>query len=100
MKLRIQENTLRIRVNEKEVDMLANGATLSSETTFPENSLRFTLLVSDGQAVSLSKTEVKITLNRMEVETWALSSEVSIAMVFEVSNDKKLSILVEKDMKV
>lgn len=100
MKLRIQENTLRIRVNEKEVGMLANGATLSNETTFPENSLRFTLLVSDGQAVSLSKTEVKITLNRMEVKTWALSSEVSIAMVFEVSNDKKLSILVEKDMKV
>jgi hypothetical protein len=100
MKLRIQNNTLRVRLNEREVSSLHQGQVLKSQTWFPGNILSFTLAADQTSMADFVSNEVKIKVNIKEVEHWAKSDEVTIAMEFHTSNDEKLSILVEKDMKI
>ena len=100
MKIRIQNNTLRVRLNEGEVSSLLQGQVLKSQTWFPGNILNFTLAADQNSTADFVANEVKIKVNMKEVEHWAKSDEVTIAMEFHTSNDEKLSILVEKDMKI
>lgn len=100
MKIRIQGNTIRLRLNDREVQELDKGETLVSETWLPEGSLRFELSSGlENQVVSTTKS-IAINVESDTLESWATSDEITIALSFDTPQDKNLSILVEKDMKV
>jgi hypothetical protein len=100
MKLRLQNSSLRLRLNEREVDNLGRGEKLVNETFFPESKLTILLASGTVDKVNYHDDLIEVIVDFKKIEAWAKSDEVTIAMEFAVSNDKKLSILVEKDIKV
>jgi hypothetical protein len=99
MKLRIKGNTIRIRLSQTEVDMLASGKTVLEETYFPSSTLRFEVLPADSTSADIKDNSVIISLSRTAIQAWAKTAEVSISENISITENNILSILVEKDFK-
>ncbi len=100
MKLRFRTNTLRLRVNQREVEALAGGQALREHVAFPGgNSLWYVLETQNKPEGSASFEEGTICVSapRNEVDEWA--SGESVGLYFELSaNDSVLKIAIEKDL--
>ena len=99
MKLRIKGNTLRMRLSEPEVNMLAEGKPVIDKTEFPSADLSYKIDPSDTNSASFEEGMVKIELNKDDIDVWAASDQVSISMESTSKSGNILSILVEKDFK-
>jgi hypothetical protein len=99
MKLRIKGNTIRIRLSETEVNLLAEGNQVLEETHFPSSSLTYKVQPSTAVSVDFNDNMVQINLAQTEIDAWAGTDEVTISKDIDIPNDNILSILVEKDFK-
>ena len=99
MKLRIRENTIRLRLKQGEVATLASGEPVVEQTQFPGSVLTYSLRASDLEAptASFENGELAVYLPRSIVDTWASSDQVSIAGEQPLADSGALSLLVEKD---
>ena len=97
MKLRIQGNTLRLRLTQKEVSDLYDQHVVESAIHFPSGRALRYLLVSTSEASEVSAEfeddYIRILTPLAIARTWAESDEVAI----EGSRDSSLRILIEKD---
>ncbi len=100
MKLRIQENSIRLRLSQSEVDNFSSKGIISGRTEFPGGSMLLYQLHSGPLLLtSLSNNTISITLPQVEVEHWVSTDQVGINHDLNLENGDKLSILVEKDFK-
>ena len=99
MKLRIRENSIRLRLKQGEVDQLASGQGIAEQTRFPDSVLIYRLVTAETGATSASfdNGELTVTLLKSEVVEWAQTDLVSIITQQALEQDEALSILVEKD---
>lgn len=99
MKLRIRENTIRLRLKRSEVDQLAAGKSIAEKTHFPGSVLTYSLDVIDGGPVSASFDQGKlaVSLPMSDVQHWASTDEVSIVAEQSAGDAGALSLLIEKD---
>ena len=100
MKLRIRDNSIRLRLTRGEVDRLRDDGLVSARTGFPDGR-EFEYVVESSPAsvkpaAFLSDYVIKVCLPETAVLAWANSEEVSIREE-QVIEDGKLTILVEKD---
>lgn len=100
MKLRFRGNSLRLRVNRREVATLAGGETLREQVRFPGNCELNYLLESSGgtsPAASFDGNTIRIAAPLADVQTWA-NSEL-IGLYFDVAvNPELLKVSIEKDL--
>lgn len=96
MKLRLQGNSIRLRLSQAEVAQLASGATVEERVEFsPANSLTYAIEPSDEPlSCDFSGDAIRILLPRDEARLWARSEEVGIYGV-----SAKVSIAIEKDFR-
>jgi len=99
MKLRIKGNSIRLRLSEPEVSILANGEKVAEKVDFSSSLLRYEVQSSDHVSVDFINNTVVVKLGEDIIKTWAESDQVSISMNINGSEANKLSILVEKDFK-
>jgi hypothetical protein len=99
MKLRIKGNTIRIRLSETEVNLLAEGSTVVEETHFPSSKLTYKIQPSTAESVDFIDGVVQVNLTQGEIDRWAKTDEVTISKDIAIPNANILSILVEKDFK-
>lgn len=99
MKLRIRENTLRLRLSKNEVLVLNETGIIVSETKFPESVLKYTLEKSDDENISchFEDNNIRIRASKHIVDNWIDSDQVGFEAEIDLENDSKLHILVEKD---
>ena len=101
MKLRIHDNTLRIRVTQSEVARLAAGNPVEQITEFSPTTSLITLVKPSSQVRSTTATfqdnQLSVLLPLDAVTRWAHSDQVGIEASQAVGPDKTLSILIEKD---
>lgn len=99
MKLRIRENTIRLRLKRSEVDQIASGQSIVEQTQFPHSVLTYRLDVSDGGPCSANfeNDSLTIRLPISDVRRWAGSNEVSIVSEQQTGDSGVLSLLIEKD---
>ncbi len=99
MKLRIRENTIRLRLKQGEVAQLASGEPVVQQTHFPGSVLTYSLRLSDDAVPSASfeDGDLAVCLPKGMVETWADSDQVSIVGEQPLPASGALSLLVEKD---
>src|SRR3569623_2117238 len=96
MKLRIQDDTLRLRLTRGEVDDLSRGLSVERTVHFPGG--RGLQYIVTGSAVSASPQAaysgdaIRISLPQARVKSWAAGDEVGIE-----GQDGPVRILVEKD---
>jgi len=101
MKLRIRENTIRLRLKRSEVDHIASGKSIVEHTQFPHSTLTYRLDVANEgpSAASFDQGNLAVRVPMSEVRQWAQTDQVSILAEQAVGESQLLTLLVEKDFK-
>ncbi len=101
MKLRIRQNTLRLRLTKTEVDRLAKDGRVEESTVFsPSSALRYVLTTSDTVAAldaSFTDGTIEIRVPTKTARAWATNEEVGLSGEVPVKDGTPLVLLVEKD---
>lgn len=100
MKLRFRNNSLRLRVNRREVEGLAAGAILREEVHFPGDTRMSYVLETSRQAspeASFLQGVIRVAAPQEQVRAWASSD--SIGIYFDLPADgASLRVAIEKDL--
>lgn len=101
MKLRIRDNSVRLRLERGEVDVLRDQGLVSARTSFP-GGVEFHYAVESSPAsvnpgAFFSEATLTVRLPETMVLGWANTAQVSITGEQRVDDGTVLSILVEKD---
>lgn len=100
MKLRFRKNTLRLRLNRKEVDLLAEGTALREEVAFPGGTSLVYLLEPFGQAsvfATFVGGTIRIAAPGLAIRDWAESEAIGLYYKIPVET-QTLQISIEKDL--
>ena len=99
MKLRIRENSIRLRLKRAEVEQLAAGRSIVEQTCFPNAVLTYRLDVAEeGEAsAEFDGGNLAICLPKADVTHWAKTDQVSIIAEQPLAESATLSLLIEKD---
>ena len=99
MKLRIQGNSLRLRVTQKEVARVHNGGHVESFIEFAPGRSLIYLLESSPSAETMSATfdgrAIRVTIPMDQMTDWVESDRVGV----EARSQTGVQLLVEKDFK-
>lgn len=100
MKLRFRKNSLRLRLNQREVEGLAAGSTLEEQVFFPGDA-RISYVLEPSQhnspEASFRQGVIRIAAPQAQFRDWAASDSVGI--YFDLpARDTALSIAIEKDL--
>lgn len=99
MKIRIEDNSVRMRLRKSEVSQLAEKGRLCATTVFPEQVFEYCLVatpdIKDLEA-SFTRGTITVRLPELWVRDWPDSSKVSFETSFD-TGDSDLHILIEKD---
>jgi hypothetical protein len=101
MKLRIEDNSLRLRLSDLEVQQLASDGTLSSKVSFPKGkALYYIINTHSGISfeASLQNDGIRISIPNNLCQKWAHSEQIGLKGSCLVDDGVELSILVEKDL--
>lgn len=100
MKLRFRKNSLRLRVNRREVESLASGSVLEEQVYFPGNStMSYILQPVPGPMPNASFHDgvIRIGAPQNQLKSWAATE--SIGIYFEFPADGiSLKVAIEKDL--
>ncbi|MFA9214399.1 MAG: hypothetical protein ACEQSR_11230 [Candidatus Methylacidiphilales bacterium] len=100
MKIRIKGNSIRIRLTQTEVKNFADNKYIEEATEFIDNKLFYALAASPNVSeLSAQMVGNKITLLVPEqiVQNWTTTDLVGFENEFNIGDNKKLFLLVEKD---
>lgn len=101
MKLRILDNSIRLRLTRTEVSNLCADGRVSARVSFPEGAaLDYALESSAGAAIPAAHFAdgvLTVSLPDPVVRSWASSDQVSITSDQDLADGGCLKILVEKD---
>ena len=100
MKLRFRQNSLRLRVNQREVDTLAAGEPIREDVLFPNDAWLTNIFEPFAAAqpqASFEHGEIRVAAPLWDVQHWALGT--SIGLYFEVpAESTTLKVAIEKDL--
>ncbi|MBT8108948.1 MAG: hypothetical protein KJP17_11965 [Gammaproteobacteria bacterium] len=101
MKLRIRDNSIRVRLMRGEVDELRSNGIVAAHTDFPGGrTLRYCVESSPASvnpAAFFSENAITVSLPETTVLAWATTEQVSIHGEQVLADGETLAILVEKD---
>ena len=101
MKLRIQGNSIRIRLSQTEVTRLASGDPIVQKTTFSAGCQLVSCVETSPDAKQPVATfeggRLAVALSLPQVRAWAGSEEVSIETDQPIPDGQSLHLLIEKD---
>lgn len=101
MKLRIRDNSVRLRLTRAEVDALNQHGLVSARTEFPGGRTFEYQVESSPASVKpeafFSESVISVRLPETLVLAWASSNQVSISGDQQIDDNETLKVLVEKD---
>jgi hypothetical protein len=103
MKLRIKNNSLRLRVSRSDLALLIRNGRVDSIISFTENADdKWTYAIEmradfDSATLRYRPTEVRVLVPEAEAKAWAGSDQVGIYASIQLGQGQSLEILVEKD---
>jgi len=104
MKVRIQGNTIRLRLKQYEVESFAKNKIIAEELKFsmdPDEKLVFTIGISDTHEFQIRYSAGKTFINIPEdvAYNWTNTEQVGIESAVPLNNNLSVCVLVEKDFK-
>lgn len=99
VKLRLRDNSLRLRLSQTEVATVAGAGEISSATLFGSNALTVRLHRSgaDHCAADFDGKSITVSVPGSRLERWARTQQVSIEAEQALPGGEALRILIEKD---
>jgi hypothetical protein len=95
MKIRLSNNTIRIRLSQSDLDSIKNGISLSIQLPIGTQDLVFTLKF--GETIECNANEISIALPQTTLLPWIASRETSLSTNITYPNNRTLRLIVEKD---
>jgi hypothetical protein len=105
MKLRILDDSLRLRLSQGELERLRTLGRVEASTHFgpgPEQRLVYALVIApEAQRISATLTdrELVVHLPKVMAEPWLAGDEVGLRAEQSIAPDRTLALLIEKDFK-
>lgn len=100
MKLRIHENSLRIRVNRPDLELLQRAGSIEHRVNVAAGAAlvyRLKLVESGSICADLNGSTITVCLPRPMAERWFDESEVAVAGTQQTGATGELRLLIEKD---
>ncbi|MEY2870414.1 MAG: hypothetical protein RLZZ146_337 [Bacteroidota bacterium] len=97
MKIRITENTLRIRLSDSDLNQLVRHTPLSVSLPFGVSEFRITLTTSDNTQTTLVNKEITVAIATETLVPWINSKENTLSTTIAHPNNRTLNVFVEKD---
>lgn len=100
MKIRIKDNSIRLRLTQSEIDLLSEKGTVEKKTHFaPQNILTYAIKTADISEMKATFENNKITvyLPKKEAQIWLFTEQVGMEYLSPIGEEENLKILVEKD---
>jgi hypothetical protein len=100
MKLRLRGNSIRLRLNRRDVDELASGNALEERVFFPGSArLSYALepRIDDGAGACFDGGAIRIAVPSVVVSEWARSEEIGLYYDF-AAGEQQLKVAIEKDL--
>jgi len=101
MKIRIRDNSLRIRLSRSEVELFNQEGYLQAQTDFGSNRFYYAVNRTDDESMSAEFIDKRITLFVPQhlLQNWATTNLVGLEYNFPLDNGSHLYLLLEKDFK-
>lgn len=103
MKLRLKDNSVRLRLQRSEVARLQAEKTISAATLFPAGrALHYAIRIDPSVAtvdVRFANDRIELLLPVARANEWFAPEKVTLAAELNLENGEKLAVLVEKDFK-
>lgn len=99
MKVRLLNNTIRVRISKTEMKELAAQKYLCTKTSFVGNFLGTYLMVLDQEAVSinLQNHRIEIKIPQVLIEKMSKDDQIGFTKDIEIENNETLQFTLEKD---
>lgn len=97
MKIRITENTLRIRLSDSDLNQLVRHTPLSVSLPFGVSEFRITLTTGDNTQTTLVNKEITVAIATETLIPWINSNENTLSTTIAHPNNRTLNVFVEKD---
>jgi hypothetical protein len=102
MKLRVRNNSIRLRLSQSEVARLKHAGSVEEVIEFgspPDKNLVYRLITADAEAVTakFENGKVTVTVPESRAQHWTDSNQVEIESEQIIGGNKTLKILIEKD---
>ena len=102
MKLRIKDNTLRLRLSQSELKTCEDKGVFSSSVSFgpgADKTLTYSIVITDRDqmAANFNQNTIEILIPQKMARTWSATDKVTISNDMKIDDDESLIILVEKD---
>ena len=103
MKLRLQSNSIRLRLKRGEVEQLAATGRVEEKIIMGnEPGDVFTYVLESSRAIptlqaTLGKQGLLVQVPAKKVSQWATGDEIGIEAIVPLENEKQLQVLIEKD---
>lgn len=105
MKIRIKDNSVRLRLDKKDLDTLSNKRAIFSTTQFPGLggqqvfSYGIKSVQQDEIAAQYANGNITIFIPQSKTDHWINSDQVGIEDTIPLGQETNLKILIEKDFK-
>lgn len=100
MKIRLRRNSIRLRLTKTEVESLSIKGSFSEKTTFPNNTLTYTIYAKEDlefMHASFKENTISISIPKKDCLDWPTNTKIGFQNTIKIGKDSDLSILVEKD---
>lgn len=100
MKIRIKDNSIRLRLTQSEINLLAKEGKVECQTYFsPESILFYAIETANVDTVNASfeKNNITVFLPVLTAKNWIETEQVGIEYLSQTDENKNLKVLVEKD---
>jgi hypothetical protein len=101
MKIRINSNSIRLRLTKTEIATFAEVGVVSESINFGDSKLKYILKKGDTKTliVSYHSNEIEVIVPDAQAKTWTNTDLVSLDEFITIAKNETLRILVEKDFK-
>ncbi|TWV99064.1 DUF7009 family protein [Chitinophaga pinensis] len=102
MKIRIRGNSIRYRLDKKDIEILKNDGKVEESTTIGAGQLHFCLKAKEGATSPFIKLEgpaVHLSFPKEQIREWTDTDQVGFSAAIPNADGSSLQILVEKDFK-
>ena len=101
MKIRIKDNSVRLRLSKSETIRLAEEGIVEEKTNFGNQTFGYAAIVSDADTMSatFSDNMIRMSIPKTLIDEWSATSLVSLSYDLPVGTDEYLHLLLEKDFK-
>ena len=100
MKLRLKENSIRLRLNQSEVTAVASGEVLRQDVVFPGDSRLSYLLratQASGPSVSFESGVIEVCLPEVTIQHWFRVEDIGVYF-HSPAGSSELHVAIEKDL--